>query len=522
MIYRFILALFVLFALFLDGRVFANVWLFQPGQSVRSIQDDFRFGPQVYRGIGKLNRGLANQQVLSFLGKHKAELGIDRVDGETLEMRRLHGTGTGFSLRYIQRFNRVTIEGAEIIAIFDAQGTLRSLNSSLMPTPPITVQPTVTREAAYQIATHMLRYAEPEQGNGFNDGLLIISTQGHAALVWQFSIREYRTGERPMVVQVGASGPFAGKMLKTISAAHEDGSRGGIINIYDASVAVVIPSPVFKGVRVLADGHETLAGRVLVSDAAKNANRNLEFARTFFANSFNRWSYDGQGSEINAAVNTLRIGFFDVLGQKENAAWIGPWKMFTFGAGSDRLGGFESELDIVAHEFTHAVIGSTSNLAYEGQSGALNESLADVFGATIRHQFAATATPFLIGDAVLKGEFQKRATALRNMLDPRQGLVPQPGTMAEMGNTSGCKPTPNNDNCGVHVFSGIPNRAFALTVQAIGWEAAAPLFYRVMTGRLRSKSQFSDYRNQVLAECFDTLGQARCEGVKGAFAQVGL
>jgi Zn-dependent metalloprotease len=74
----------------------------------------------------------------------------------------------------------------------------------------------------------------------------------------------------------------------------------------------------------------------------------------------------------------------------------------------------------------------------------------------------------------------------------------------------------------VHILSGIPNRAVALTIQQIGWDDAEPLFYAVMTERLGPDSDFADYRDAVLAECAARLSEASCALVEGAFSQVGL
>jgi len=66
------------------------------------------------------------------------------------------------------------------------------------------------------------------------------------------------------------------------------------------------------------------------------------------------------------------------------------------------------------------------------------------------------------------------------------------------------------------------NRASALTIQAIGWDAASAMFYRVMTARLRGTSDFADYRNQVVDECVGRYGESVCNQVTAAFADVGL
>jgi Zn-dependent metalloprotease len=198
--------------------------------------------------------------------------------------------------------------------------------------------------------------------------------------------------------------------------------------------------------------------------------------------------------------------------------------MFTFGAGGKELGNFAASLDVVGHEFTHAVIQNTSNLAYEGQSGALNESLADVFGEMIQIKYENPSRPFLVGETVLRGTLAQQADALRNMLDPSKSIGGQPSNVSEIPADMGpsCVPSGNNDNCGVHRLSGVPNKAVALAVQKIGWDKAGAVVYRVMTQRLLQKATFADYRTQVMDECAARLTADECKAFEDGFRTVGL
>src|SRR5690606_23236196 len=123
------------------------------------------------------------------------------------------------------------------------------------------------------------------------------------------------------------------------------------------------------------------------------------------------------------------------------------------------------------------------------------------------------ARPFLIGDTVLRGSLASQAEALRDMAEPNKGLEWQPAKMSEIPSQygSGCTPSATNDNCGVHILSGIPNRAAALMIRSLGWNKTQRLFYRVMTERLRTDSDFADYRNQLLGECSTSLSAGDCQ-----------
>jgi Zn-dependent metalloprotease len=189
------------------------------------------------------------------------------------------------------------------------------------------------------------------------------------------------------------------------------------------------------------------------------------FVRDFYQKEYNRNSIDGQGMKF---VSTVNYG-----DNYENAFWDGS--QMTYGRpGKDSPFKTFVLLDVAAHEITHGVTEKEANETYYGQSGALNESMSDVFGALItqysKHQTADKGA-WLVGEGIWKDNVKGRA--LRDMLnpgtaydDPQLGKDPQPADMDHYYKTWG-------DNGGVHYNSGIPNRAFALFAKAVGgyaWE----------------------------------------------------
>lgn len=306
------------------------------------------------------------------------------------------------------------------------------------------------------------------------------------------------------------------------------------IYVFDAQVTLLMPTKDFKGIMVYANGQPTKEATIaqmvfqknLITPEVLYAQENLTKTQTFYSNIFGRYSYDNQGSNVDVAVNVNKDMPFDI-GLRENAMWMENLKLFVFGDGvpGGELQNFISSLEVVAHEFTHAVISSTSKLEYEGQSGALNEHFADVFGVMARQYFTPDYShPFLVGDNALTAKGKEKAEALRDMINPNKGLMWQPQSMSEIPEKLGasCVPSGTNDHCGVHTLSGIPNRAAALIIQKLGWEKSRKLLYAVMTVRMQPKSQFADYRKETLLECNATLDQADCEAVTAAFDTVGV
>jgi Zn-dependent metalloprotease len=172
--------------------------------------------------------------------------------------------------------------------------------------------------------------------------------------------------------------------------------------------------------------------------------------------------------------------------------------------------GYAASLDVTAHELTHAITDRTADLEYKCQSGALNESMSDIFASNV------DSDDWEIGEDLPGG-------ALRDMAHPENGHPPQPGNVrdfVEMPNDG----NPYNDSGGVHYNSGIPNRAYYLMVQSIGRKAAEQIVYRALTEKLEPDSGFEDFRTASLDVARELWGEDSPEftGTNESFAAVGL
>ncbi|MEM6265317.1 MAG: M4 family metallopeptidase [Bacteroidota bacterium] len=225
---------------------------------------------------------------------------------------------------------------------------------------------------------------------------------------------------------------------------------------------------------------------------AISAHYNASEAFDYFESTFSRNSINGQGGDVVSFINVADengAGF-------DNAFWNGS--AIFYGNGNRAFTPLAGGLDVAGHEMSHGVIQETANLEYKDQSGALNESFADIFGAMIDRD------DWQIGEDVVQRSAFPSGT-MRDMADPHNGGSSlndpgfQPERMSEIY-------TGTADNGGVHINSGIPNRAYYLYATAIGKNKAEQVYYRALTRYLNKSSQFIDCRLAVVQAATDLHG----------------
>lgn len=279
--------------------------------------------------------------------------------------------------------------------------------------------------------------------------------------------------------------------------------------IYDAKNTQTLP-----GTKVRAEDDPAVAD-VSVNQAFDGLGATFDL----YEQVYGRNSIDGKGMTLEATVHYGK--------DYDNAFWNGERMVFGDGDG-DVFVGFTESVTVVGHELTHGVTESEGGLDYSGQSGALNESISDVFGAlTEQHllgQSAADAT-WLIGEGIFTPAVQ--GTALRSLKAPGTaydddvlGKDPQPAHMDGYVKTS-------DDNGGVHINSGIPNHAFYLAATAIGgnaWEKAGLIWYKTISGDLSPSADFETFANATLAAATAEYGEdsKEVDAVRSAWVGVGV
>ena len=277
-----------------------------------------------------------------------------------------------------------------------------------------------------------------------------------------------------------------------------------------------------------AGGLERLPGRLIRregqpagSDRAVNeAWDGLGDTHSLFWDIFQRDSIDDRGLPLEATVHYGR--------NYDNAFWDGERMVFGDGDGQV-FNRFTSSLTVIGHELTHGVTQFTANLTYEGQSGAINESLSDVFGSLVEQRAlgqSAAEAGWLVGEGLFTTQVQ--GVALRSLKAPGTaynddvlGKDPQPADMAGYIETE-------DDNGGVHLNSGIPNRAFYLVATALGgnaWETAGQIWFDTLTsGTLGRAVDFAGFARATARAAVTRhgAGSREHEAVIAGWTAVGL
>lgn len=302
--------------------------------------------------------------------------------------------------------------------------------------------------------------------------------------------------------------------VSSVSAEPQEHKLNKHLSIFDWQIDAPAPSIVDKSetLQLLYDARQgtALPGRRVKTPKGnidQSVSRAFEGAKAtyqFYFNVLQRDSINGKGMNI---ISTVNYGY-----RYNNAMWNGYQMIYGDGDGVI-FDDFTKDIDVMGHELTHGVNQYTANLRYRNQSGALNESISDVF-ATCMKQYHLKQTwkdaDWLIGKVCLLGP-----GALRSLKAPGTayntrvlGKDPQPGSMDYYNNTT-------QDNGGVHINSGIPNRAFYLVCEGMegnSYDKPAAIWYSTLTsGKLSTSANFTDFANLTIEKAGELYGKDSAE-----------
>ncbi|WP_257351944.1 M4 family metallopeptidase [Pseudalkalibacillus decolorationis] len=284
-----------------------------------------------------------------------------------------------------------------------------------------------------------------------------------------------------------------------------DPTRGQGIETYDASNRTRLPGSIWT------DSDNSL--NEAYDAAAVDAHYYAGVTYDYYFDVFNRNSYDDNGAKL---ISTVHYGR-----DYNNAFWTGAQMVYGDGDGST-FTSFSGALDVIAHELTHAVTDSTADLIYQNESGALNESMSDVFG-TLVEWHADNDPDWLVGEDIYTPGVE--GDALRSMADP---------TINDNPDHYSKRYTGTGDNGGVHINSGIINKAayllseggthYGVTVDGVGKQAMGDIFYRALTTYYTASTNFSQAKAATVQAATDLYGASstQVQSVNDAFSAVGV
>ena len=261
-------------------------------------------------------------------------------------------------------------------------------------------------------------------------------------------------------------------------------------------------------------------------NVAGDAHVGAQATYDYWKNVHGRNSYDNAGAKLKSYVHYSRA--------YENAYWDGT--RMTYGDGATRFRPLTA-LDVCGHEIGHAVCSSTANLTYSNESGALNEGLSDIWGASIE-AYAVASLGFTSGGVKPKStwligeEIDKQQAALRSMSDPKS--LGQPEYYKGINWYTG-----TNDNGGVHNNSGVVNywyyliatgksgtneKGVAFSVAGLGLDAAAKITFRMESVYMVASSTYAQARTYSIQAATDLYGAAstQVQSVTNAWDAVGV
>ncbi len=438
---------------------------------------------------------LRNYRSLFKMRAPASELHLSRTEIDELEM--THA-------RFEQVVHGVPVIGAELMAHYDKAGRLTSIDANYVADLEMDVEPKLDARAVIAIAKADVLAAMPDvKESDLHVGVpkLAIFAPGRsrAALAFQLETRAI-AGKHPAIWNTtvdARTGHILERYndLKSVQATgtgilgdakkFEVTQQGDDFLMRDTTRSAVIETYDTKGGT---DFHDT--GATIVSSkslttwdpVAVDVHAYTAATFDYYKARHNRNGIDDLGSPI---FSTIHNGDPTNVG---NAFWDGIEMVYGEGNGTIRV--IAAEANVVGHELTHGVTEKTSKLAYKGQSGALNESISDLFGTFLENFMTPTKARWTTGSA-----YNTNGKPDRDYENPNR--VGHPAHMSQFVNTT-------QDNGGVHTNSEIPNHAgFLMTVggtnpvskvqvkAGIGFDKSEKLWYRINAKYLLASSDFA-------------------------------
>jgi len=455
-------------------------------------------------------RGNPAAMARGFLDENRALFKLTSASEQLNVLRVESDAQLGYAhVRVAQMFNGIPVFGKQLVVHLDARENIVAVNGQFTPDINVATQPSITPDDAERVALQDLigeQLMDTKRARVVTEILrdrtrlmIYVDDFGKATLTWYVTILT----DSPL----GQWYYFVNARRPVVSYRFDAVNDAKVRRTYTADNRATIP-----GRLVIEEGERARSDAI-----AQAAHDNAGKVYDYYFNTFKRDGIDGRGSPM---VSTVHYG--NDPEDAENAAWIGERQQMIYGDGGKIFKPLAYGLDVVGHEFTHGVTDATANLIYQGQSGALNESYSDVFGALIDR------ANWTVGEEVVKSPpFPTRVLrsledpGLNGKYDPRNPLggVGQPSNMREIARLPNSR---RSDNGGVHINSGIPSRAAFLVAQVLGKEKMEQIYYRTLMQYLTPDSDFGDAARATIRAAQELYGANDANAVRDAFAQVGI
>jgi len=441
----------------------------------------------------------------AFLTAHADTLGLR---GSSLRVVEKHATPRGgTAVRLGQSFAGVPVLGGEFVVNLDAGNDVLSALGEASPITKASTHPAVSAVDAEQTAVASVAKevgAKPANLAAASPELMFYDPRLLGAP------GPFQAARLAWVTEVRGTGKVTDVGMRVVVDAASGAVPVSFETIHDAKNRVVCDAD-----NVVAADYPCLApDRTEASPPVPADDDDMELAFAyagdtydFYFNRFARDSLDGAGMQL---VSTTDYCPNAGSCPYQNAFWDGA--QMAYGDG------FASADDVVGHELTHGFTDFSSSLFYYQQSGAINESMSDVFGEYID----LTNTGGNDGPAVrwLMGEDIPGFGAIRNMANPPAFNDPDrmlsPLYSADPNET---------DGGGVHTNSGVNNKAAFLmvdggvfngqTITGLGITKAARIYYTVNNSMLISGSDYADLGNALRQACTN-LASTSTDGITAA------
>ncbi len=472
-------------------------------------------------------------QVKAFLNENRTAFNIN--DGE-FKIRKSHKDKLGNThYRTILTVDNIPVYGSEMILHTDKDGMVYAINGepkSNLENIEWSKNVTISPESAISYAEKTLEFKiDNNYVSDPTSDLYLYEYNNKIHVVYLVELRFIKPYIANWQIFVDAQ---TGQIIDKYNAATNAGVASVGTGIDGLGNQVSINTVLDNGVYYLIDDTKPMSGQIktydlnyapyynapgsVVTDADNNfeaqiqraavsAHYNIEKVYDYYYNEFGRNSFDDQGATIISSVHCAGEN-----GEKywNNAAWIGTQMVYGDGDGTT-FANLSGAFDVVAHEFTHAVTDNSSDLEYRFQSGALNEAISDIIGVAIENE---------IGDWLVGEDCYTPGTpgdGLRSMEDPTLG--DQPAHMDDYRDLDY-----SYDNGGVHINSGIINKAAYNIGSVIGIYKMGQIFYKANNDYYTSTSDFMDARNGALQAAEELYGANSAEylAVDDGFTAVGL